>query len=128
MADKRRYRDRRDYLIQAVHRRRRSYVKEQLHIRVDDARFVVMTNVLKLLNFIIGMVRKKILVSLKKVTRAAGLKRKSNSINASCCALIVTAKSMPGCCSFHEKSWLKNRVNSGKPKFRSITLRCFESE
>jgi hypothetical protein len=21
-------------------------------------------------------------------------------------------------CSFHEKSWLKNRVNSGKPKFR----------
>ncbi len=30
---------------------------------------------------------------------------------------IVTERFMPDC-SFHEKSWLKNRVNSGKPASR----------
>jgi hypothetical protein len=74
MTDKRRYSDRKNYLIQAVRRRRKNFVRKQLHTKVADARFVDITNVSKRSSFIMGTRRIRILVYLIKATHEVGRK------------------------------------------------------
>jgi|GEM_PF-3225788 len=78
MADKRRYHDRKEYLIHAVKKRQKKYARWLWLIKTGNAFYYVLT---------------------------------------------VTVRFMQDCCSFHEKSWLKNRVNSGKPKLFYVIAR-----
>ena len=52
--------------------------------------------------------------SLIRAIPEVGRELLKNLINVYFCEQIVTVK-FTMVCSFHEKSWLKNRVNSGKP-------------
>jgi hypothetical protein len=54
-----------------------------------------------------------------KATPEVGRRSLKNLTNVFSFVRIVTEKFIAGC-SFHEKSWLKNRVNSGKPALHSL--------
>jgi hypothetical protein len=61
----------------------------------------------------------KTLESRKKATPEVGRRLLKNLTNVSYFVRIVIEKFTAGC-SFHEKSWLKNRVNSGKPALHEL--------
>jgi len=61
----------------------------------------------------------KILEFRTKATPEVGRRLPKNLTNVFYFVRIVTEKFIAGC-SFHEKSWLKNRVNSGKPALHAL--------
>ena len=86
--------------------------------KVENAKFVAATVVLRLWNSITLTIVGKISEFQIKDTQEVGVESWRKSKNAFSFVLIVTEKFTLDC-SFHEKSWLKNRVKSGKPAFRT---------
>ncbi|MBU0546502.1 hypothetical protein KKA13_04605 [Patescibacteria group bacterium] len=92
--EKRRYADRAAYMVKAVDKRRKKFVRCQSIIRADHAQFVDMVDAIMRLSFIIEIQVRKILASQRRAIPEAGKKLKPNLISAFYFVQIATEKYM----------------------------------
>ena len=117
MTDKREYADRRQYLIRAVHARRKKVRRMAVEYKGGKCEICGYNRCVEALDFHHrNPIEKDFSISSKGYTRS--WKRVMEELDK---CMIVCANCHrelhAHVSSFHEKSWLKQRVNSGKPQY-----------